>query len=163
MTLPRPAPISSVNDLLIPAAAVLVACVLSIIWARAASPSSKVHPATTKILCRDSMPINSPRQPEPLSHFPVMTREARRLLRRSERQGKPRHQKTKKCLACESVLAVLGREGSLPEPLLQVLPRPQILDSQFAMRGKRSSGVCSQIGCLIRLTQVEVAVSQRNL
>jgi hypothetical protein len=37
---PRPAPISSDNDLLIPAFSGFVACVLSIIWARAFAPSA---------------------------------------------------------------------------------------------------------------------------
>src|SRR5437016_2925157 len=46
-TLPRPVPISSVKDLLIPAAAVLLACVLSIIWASAAIDRNRLGIART--------------------------------------------------------------------------------------------------------------------
>src|SRR3981081_3438512 len=49
MTSPRPAPISSSSDLLIPAFAVFGACVLSIIWA-CAVPKSNHTPAANPIM-----------------------------------------------------------------------------------------------------------------
>src|SRR5215472_17793488 len=47
-TPPRPGPTSSASDLLIPALAVLVACVLSIIWARATTARNIVLITRTK-------------------------------------------------------------------------------------------------------------------
>src|ERR1700746_3179528 len=104
MILPRPAPISSVSDLLIPATAVLVAWVLSIIWAFVATASSKVLPVHTRIFPKIFMfllltlysfflvEISRKRPSPPDGRIDL-------YLWKSEREGETRHLTTEK-LCC---------------------------------------------------------------